>query len=780
VAYAGSDEEYIVLANAGNENFDLAGYLLGDAERPGDGEGMYALPDVVLAPGTLFAVARQADAFYARFGRWPDASFEPRADLTSHPDAASPSSPADRPVPALVRRADLAHGKLALNDAGDEVLLLAPGLSIADAMAYGKADYAALRLTGELRAAHDFTLQRVPGAAYPSVADVRHRFLAAPPRPFEPRGLPLGGTPNTVGLDEGYTGVWGSLGAHSNFCRGFTAPPHYVLAAAAAAGLRFVAIADPGVVAPPVWNPPDFTWLPAWAWEGGAPASAAVNEAAVNEAAVNEAAVNDTAVIYDASPTAGLTSDGLRAYLASRGSPLQWQGKSSTGPAGVAGVVALAADDGRSEDIGWFFKRWALLRAPLLPAGNAEPDLPGAIAVAPHYTGLAVRSADTEGILAALRAGRGWLTTDSSTWLTLRVTAADGSSWWMGSTLSPAAALGAGTGAGGAVAVTLDITYGDLGGEPASLAVWEDGVRMEELLLTPADGRWRVAVAAAPGAMLAVVATQADGDFAVTAPVQMPPPAPDNGGAPTDGLPDNGNPGGVPRGSPPPVDSPQTRPPVAPPPAPALDPTYGQAGGPPGSVAQAKLAGLGADVEIQAVVTAPPGLFNDSMYVADVAPDGATAGIGANVYLRTGDFPPLVEGDFVGLRGRWSSYRGEMELVVGGPQDVWKLRSGPPLRPLAVWPHRVCESVEGRLVSFAGMIVGWQGDSLLLVDPAHPAATPLRVTVRSSLPWKRPYVYKGEIWQVTGVVSQFARSAPWNGGYRILPRYVEDLVRTAE
>ena len=54
---------------------------------------------------------------------------------------------------------------------------------------------------------------------------------------------------------------------------------------------------------------------------------------------------------------------------------------------------------------------------------------------------------------------------------------------------------------------------------------------------------------------------------------------------------------------------------------------------------------------------------------------------------------------------------------------------------------------------------------------------PVRVTVRSSLPWKRPYVKKGQLWQVTGIVSQFAKEAPWNGGYRVLPRYETDLVR---
>ncbi len=75
-----------------------------------------------------------------------------------------------------------------------------------------------------------------------------------------------------------------------------------------------------------------------------------------------------------------------------------------------------------------------------------------------------------------------------------------------------------------------------------------------------------------------------------------------------------------------------------------------------------------------------------------------------------------------------------------------------------------------------GVVVGWQGDSLFLADPAQPEADPVRVTVRSSLPWRRPYVNRGEVWQVTGVVSQLAARSPWNGGYRLLVRYPQDLV----
>jgi len=43
---------------------------------------------------------------------------------------------------------------------------------------------------------------------------------------------------------------------------------------------------------------------------------------------------------------------------------------------------------------------------------------------------------------------------------------------------------------------------------------------------------------------------------------------------------------------------------------------------------------------------------------------------------------------------------------------------------------------------------------------------------------KRPYVKKGEFYQVTGIVSQFASAAPWNDGYRVLVRYPTDLVKT--
>jgi hypothetical protein len=639
--------------------------------------------------------------------------------------------------------------------------------------------------------------------------------------------------------------------------------------------------------AQPLITPPGFVPLPAWRWEGDGGAAA---------------------VIYDDRPAPDLAGGALAAHLAETKAPVQWLGEDS--PA-LPGVAAVAADNSSSDNIAPLFSLWRAAGAPLLPAGNAQPDLPGAIAVAPRYTGLAATSLTTTALREALAEGRGWLTSDRDAWLTLQAEMPGGELRWMGNWLSPANS------------VTLHVTYGDLHGESAGLAIWQNGAPLQQLLLPSRDGRWDVAVAAVPGASLAAVAVQADGDFVVTAPLMvargdpalvqlnelLPAPQQDldgdgragssdeyvelwnpgaqpvalegwqladrageaagghrytfargtlilggehlvlwrsktrlflgdegdtlrlldaggierdsvtwdgslsagrtlsripdggdwlQGGDVTPGQPnsasgskENGNDSGPDSGSGDEGDSSSgggdsgdrdesggsrdgqtdTNAP------PSLEPTHGQAGGPPGSIAQAKLAGLEARVEVEAIVTVPTGLFNNSIYVADTAGDGQTAGIGANVYLRRGDFPVLLEGDRVRLRGRWGSFRGEMELVLEGPQDVWKVQDGRPLAALPVLPHTVCESVEGRLVTFDGLIAGWQGDSLLLVDSAHPASVPLRVTVRSSLPWKRPYVNKGEVWHVTGVVSQFARKRPWNDGYRVLVRYPEDLMR---
>ena len=855
VLYRGSDEEFVVLYNAGATSIDLTGWLIGDAETPGKSEGIYALPaGSLLAAGDVLVLARNGLAFRTQWGRAAHAEF----------------TASDGDTPDLVRRRDLAKGELALNDSGDEVLLFNPEGAVADAVVFGDGAYTVLGLTGTLAAPKSDALHRVPAARFPVVRELRHRFLYAPPDPFTvlplPTPLPLA-SPQVDGLWV----TWGSLGVQSIFSLDGMAPPHYLLAAAAAQGWHFLAIADPLPVEP--WQSSDaVVTLPAWQWSGDDDMSA---------------------IIYNAQPQALADTTALLAALEATGSVAQWQ---QPEPPTQRGIVALAADKaGAPGALAPLYKAWFAAGAPLLPVGNAMPTVPGGNAPAPRYTGLAVTAVQRAGLEDALAHRRGWLTSKPGLWLTLQAQTSDGSRSWMGSTLRAANE------------VTLYVDYGDTAGEVAGVAIWQDNKPIQQLATPLAGGRWSVTLPAMPNSFLYAVATQADGDFAVTAPFYV---LPTGGGdavvinevLPAPGADHNGdgvinsddeyielyNPGDQPvslvgwqlsdvTGDATPsrrftfgvgryigghrylllrrtetrinlnntddavrllnaagdevdqigwAQSPrrghslsrlpdggawqegnatpgqankiatdnkteEAKPPDThddddddddadePPPV-RLEPTYGQAGGPPASIAQSKLAGLEQWVEFRAVVTAPPGLYNATIYVADPAPDytvGPLAGIGINVYLRNGEFPPLAEGDRVLVRGLLRSFRGEMELQLDSPTQIWRLDGGVPLQPLSISATDVGESLEGRLVTFTGVVTGWQGDSIFLTDPAHPDAEAVRVTVRSSLPWKRPYVQKGQRWQVTGIVSQFAREAPWNGGYRILVRYQADLVK---
>ncbi len=847
VAYRGSDAEFIVLLNTSSSALDLTGWAVGDAATPGNGEGMYALPDGYwLQPGALFVIARDGLVFQATWGQSATAEFE------EHEPAAI----------TLVRRRDLATGSLALNDSGDEVVLLNPAGELVDAVAFANGDYTALALIGELRPATGSSLQRVPSPNFPAALDLRHRFLYAPPRPFDQLSLPVAQAHTNPELGDGLLAVWGSLGAHSNFSPGYTAPPHYLTAAAAAQALDFVAIADPALVTP-LYDQSSLLQLPAWSWTDDEAGEAVIYSR-------EQLPITNQAALFD--------------LLATQGLLIQWQAK----PLPSAPIIALAADDiSAPASLDTLYKRWLSTDLPLLPAGNANPDLPGAVDPAPRFTGLAVTSLDEAALLGALAAHRGWLTNAPGFWLTVQAELGNGERYWMGSTLSPANEI------------TLHITYGDHNGDVAGLAIWQDKMPIRQLDAPASAGRWDVALPAVPNSILYVVATQADGDFAITAPLRvgagdtvkvlinevLPAPATDNNGdgrvdgddefielynpgrqpvalngwqlsdvrgdavngrhftfgvgrainggerlliwrvesrinlnvqddyirlinadgvevdriawaqSPDRGqsisrLPDGkawqrgtevtpGHTNGEPEPDEDDSDDEDWAEANLPPPAPTLEPTYGQAGGAPNSIAQSKLAGLDAWVEFRAVVIAPPGLYNTTIYVADPAPtaDGPYAGIGINVYLRRGDFPSLAAGDQVLVRGVLKSFRGEMELEMASAEQIWRIGPGALLQPLPVTVTDISESLEGRLVTLDGVVSSWQGESIYLIDSAAPFAEPVRVTIRSSLSWKRPYVNVGDRFHVTGVVSQFASAAPWNGGYRVLVRYKEDLIK---
>lgn len=843
----GSDDEYIVLINQSAVAQALDGWRMGDAELPGKGEGMVRLPGgTTLAPGQRLVLGRDAAAFRARWGFTPDAVW----------------AGSDGSVPLLEAERPLGTRDLALNNQGDEVLLLDPAGRLVDVLAYGDAAYQLLGLAGTLPTAGDQAYFRAPGATFPTVRDLRHRFLRSAPDPAATYSLPTPLDHAPVALDDGMSAWWGTLGAHSTFSADGSAPPHVLLAEAAGMGLDFVAVADTDRA------PDDFiqaqaagiTTIPAWQWHSTA---------------------GPSAIVYGAPRATPLSWGDLFDHLAATNGLAQLPADTSPGNTSPTDgrTPLFAADDLYAPGgLVGLYERWLAAGQPLLPAGNQNPPLRGIGETRLRYTGLVAPDASPAALLAAMAARRGWLTSSPALWLTLRST--DGH--WMGSEIAPGNELG------------LTLTFGDKLGEPVAVALWQDDHIIRQLDLPPADGRWAVTVPAVPGSFLYAVATQRDGDFAVTAPLYVAPapggrvslnealPAPNvdhngdgaintddefielynSGTAPLSltsfqlqdagengrrftfgpgrfigageylvlwraesslSLNDDGDglwlvdaegteidhvawggatrdhaygrlPGsGDWRGAlvPTPGRANEAVPvegPPRPPKEPEFDPVdvadprspvFGQATGAPGSLALGKLRGLYAPVEFRGQVTVPPGLFNSAIYVAE--PAGEVAGLGVQVYLMGGDFIPMQEGDWVLVRGEIRSFRGEMEIQLDEPGRAWRIGPGTPLLPLPVNVDEIGESLEGRLVTFDGVISGWQYDSLYLVgvgsDPRDEAAASVRVTVRSSLDWRRPYVQIGEQYRITGVVSQFGTKAPWNDGYRVLPRFSSDVVR---
>ncbi len=70
-----------------------------------------------------------------------------------------------------------------------------------------------------------------------------------------------------------------------------------------------------------------------------------------------------------------------------------------------------------------------------------------------------------------------------------------------------------------------------------------------------------------------------------------------------------------------------------------------------------------------------------------------------------------------------------------------------------------------------GRAVKFEPQAIILDDGSGPA----RIYFPVELGWRRPYVVIGEAWGAQGVVGQYTYEAPWEGGYRLIPRFESDV-----
>jgi hypothetical protein len=174
----------------------------------------------------------------------------------------------------------------------------------------------------------------------------------------------------------------------------------------------------------------------------------------------------------------------------------------------------------------------------------------------------------------------------------------------------------------------------------------------------------------------------------------------------------------------------------------------------------------GARIITQGQLTAPPGSVSDTLvYMED-------KGVGLAVYLASGEYPPLAEGQWLRATGRVRDYHGELQLYVTGPGDLQVFDAETPLAPLHIPTGAMGEAYEGLLIEVTGRVVDSESLALWLDD----GSGPVRVYFRAGGVAKRPKIARGETLRVVGVVSQYAARQPYVGGYRLLVRTDADVM----
>jgi DNA/RNA endonuclease YhcR with UshA esterase domain len=186
------------------------------------------------------------------------------------------------------------------------------------------------------------------------------------------------------------------------------------------------------------------------------------------------------------------------------------------------------------------------------------------------------------------------------------------------------------------------------------------------------------------------------------------------------------------------------------------------------TIAEARRQPSRTTVTVRGQVTVPPPLFGEkTLCIQD-----STGGI--MIYTSKSDYLPLAEGDWVVLRGEAYDYHGEREIRIYRDSDLLLHQgTGEPLKPTVIKTGQVDEDHEGLLAMLAGRVVGYEWQAIHLDD----GTGPVRVYIKRGTDIEKPWVEEGQIFSVIGIVSQYAREKPYEGGYRLLPRYQSDLLQ---
>ena len=547
-------------------------------------------------------------------------------------------------VPNLAKYTVWATGSLALSNTGDEVLLLGPSDERVDAVAWGKGDFAATGLAGDASASAPLSLQRY---GTQDTNNMTFDFLSVAPAPGALVTPPTQTAPVPgATMPGGMHAYWGDLHAHSTVSDG-SGPPRMAYATARAAGLHFFALTDHD------------SWLTQDEWDeiGDAARAATVDHAFVALRAFEFTSPDGHVTAFNTNTWVSHTDPNLDslpklyAWLGSQSNafvqfnhPVWDRGgdfnNMAFNPTG-ANVMALQEVGNNAHTAYDSFESMyvtALNRDwQVAPTNNSDNHALTWGSDSPHRVGVIAPALTPANVIDALRARRVFATEDANLAIALQANGA-----WMGSTIRTEQSI------------NFTVTVSDPDDEAWWLDLYDNGKVVLSQQYTNA-ATWTDKVKGNSSHYYFARVTQIDGDRAYSAPIW------------TDST--------------------------------SINSTkrwdLGRV-----TVAKARIALLDAMVELDACVTAEPGIFGDRyMYIQDPS-------TGIKIYLRSqnGDFPPLHANDRVVLRGRTRLIDGERLVEIEDTKTIDVRGVCEPVMPIQRKTSRINSYSEGLLVEIAGVV----------------------------------------------------------------------------
>lgn len=176
------------------------------------------------------------------------------------------------------------------------------------------------------------------------------------------------------------------------------------------------------------------------------------------------------------------------------------------------------------------------------------------------------------------------------------------------------------------------------------------------------------------------------------------------------------------------------------------------------SIKEVRAKPKGTLVKTCGVVSVEPGRLGKTIfYIQD-----NVAGI--QIYSWYKDFPALKVGDYIEVSGETSNNRGEKRIKIKQAGDIKILGKRAPPKSIKIKIFQA-QNYEGMLVTVRGKIVKTSGKTFYI----HDGTGVIKIYIKKETNIKKPRTYKGDIVEITGIVSRT------QAGLRVLPRYQKDF-----